>query len=270
MKAVLTCLVATLFASAGLQAQEAPCGPYQVAFYETGLLYFKNAAGDYVGIDRDVIDEVGRRTGCAWVRVMESRVRTWAALAGGTLDMTVSGIETLERQRFAYFVPYVLNNRNYLIVRNELADTTKSMDEFRAQKSLRLGVVKGFVHGATLDAWIEALRREGRIDEVADLEVLTRVFAAGRVDAFLSQPVVWGPLLKRNQLEGKVRILDFAPHDNAVLGLVLSRQRVAAADVDKIRNAIDTMRTDGTLETIFARYVDRPTARAFAARPSGK
>ncbi|WP_457393465.1 substrate-binding periplasmic protein [Roseateles sp. P5_E1] len=270
MKPVLTCLVATLFASAGLQAHETPCGPYQVAFYETGLLHFKNAAGDYVGIDRDVVEEVSRRTGCSLVRVMESRVRTWTALAGGTLDMTVSGIETPERQRFAHFVPYVLNNRNYLIVRNELAATTKTMDEFRARKFLRLGVVKGFVHGATLDPWIEALRREGRIDEVSDLEVLARVFAVGRVDAFLSQPVVWAPLLTRNQLDGKVQILDFAPQDNAVLGLVLSRQRVAAIDVDKMRNAIEMMRTDGTLETIFARYVDRPTARALAARPSGK
>jgi len=270
MKAILACLVATLFASAGLQAHEAPCGPYQVAFYETGLLYFRNTRGDYVGIDRDVVEEVARRTGCTLVRVMESRVRTWAALAGGTLDMTVSGIETPERQRFASFIPYVLNNRNYLIVRNELAATAKTMDEFRAQKSLRLGVVKGFVHGATLDPWMDALGREGRIDEVADLEVLARVFAAGRVDAFLSQPVVWGPLLKRNQLDGKVQVLDIAPHDNAVLGLVLSRQRVAAADADKMRNAIEAMRADGTLEAIFARYVDRPTARAFAARPGGK
>lgn len=270
MKPVLTCLVATLFASAGLQAHEAPCGPYQVAFYETGLLYFKNAAGDYVGIDRDVLEEVGKRTGCVFVRVMESRVRTWAALAAGTLDMTVSGIETPERQKFAHFVPYILNNRNYLIVRNELAATTKTTDEFRAQKSLRLGVVKGFIHGAALDAWIEALRRDGRIDEVPDLEVLARVFAAGRLDGFLSQPVVWGPLLKRNQLDGKVQFLDIAPHDNAVLGLVLSRQLIAAVDVSKMRKAIESMRTDGTLETILARYVDRPTARALAARPSGK
>ena len=268
MKAILASLLATLFATTGLQAHEAPCGPYQVAFYETGLLYFKSVAGDYVGIDRDVVEEVGRRTGCTLVRVMESRVRTWTALAGGTLDMTVSGIETLERQRFASFIPYVLNNRNYLIVRNELAARVKTMDEFRTQKSLRLGVIKSFVHGATLDPWIEALRREGRVHEVADLEVLARVFAAGRVDAFLSQPVVWGPLLKHNQLDGTVQMLDIAPRDNAVLGLVLSRQRVAAVDVDRMRNAIEMMRADGTLEVIFARYVDRPTARALAARPS--
>jgi polar amino acid transport system substrate-binding protein len=265
MKAILACLAATLFATAELQAHEAPCGPYQVAFYETGLLYFKNEAGDYVGIDRDVVEEVGRRTGCTLVRVMESRVRTWTGLAAGTLDMTVSGIETLERQRFASFIPYLLNNRNYLILRNDRAATVRTMDEFKAQKSLRLGVIKSFVHGATLDPWIEALRREGRVHEVPDLEVLARVFASGRVDAFLSQPVVWGPLLKRNQLDGTVQMLDIAPRDNAVLALVLSRQRIAAVDVDKMRNAIETMRTDGTLEAIYSRYVARPTARALAA-----
>ncbi|HEY1090240.1 MAG TPA: transporter substrate-binding domain-containing protein [Burkholderiaceae bacterium] len=260
------CVVTGLIAGAGSSALEAACGPYQVAYYETGSLYFKNEAGEFVGIDRDLIEELARRTGCVLVPSLESRVRTWAALAEGRLDMTVSGIETPARQQFATFVPYVLNNRNYLVVRNELAATIKTMHTFRMLKSLRLGVVKGFVHGATLDPWVAALKLEGRVDEVADLEVLARVFAAGRVDAFLTQPVVWGPLLKRNQLDGKVQMLDIAPQDRAVLGLVLSRQRVAPADAEKMRKAIATMRADGTLEAIFARYLGSSVSRTLAAR----
>lgn len=65
-------------ASGGVLAQAPTCGPYRVAFYETGLLYFKDKKGEYVGIDRAVLDEVARRTGCVFEPFMDSRVRTWA------------------------------------------------------------------------------------------------------------------------------------------------------------------------------------------------
>jgi polar amino acid transport system substrate-binding protein len=262
-------LLAGLFAAtaAASPVQASACGPYRVAFYETGLLYFKNKADEYVGIDKDFIEELSRRTGCVFVRFMDSRVRIWTTLAEGRLDMTVSGIETPERLKFAVFVPYVANNRNYLLVRNEVATAVRTLQEFSADKSLQLGVVRGFVHGDTLDPWVTALRSEGRVQEVGDLEVLARVFAAGRVDAFLTQPIVWPPLLERNQLDGKVKMLDVAPRDSAGLGLVLSRQRVAAADAARMRAATEAMRADGTLEAIFARYVSPSMARALAARP---
>jgi len=268
MKA-LPLLLAALLAGGVAGAHEAtPCGPYQVAFYETGLLYFENAAGEHVGIDRDVVEEIARRTGCVLDRIMESRVRTWAGLADARLDMTVSGIETPARQKFARFIPYIASNRNYLVVRAALGARVRTLEAFKADPSLRLGVVKSFAHGATLDPWIEALKLEGRVSEVADLEVLARVFAAGRIDAFLSQPIVWPPLLARNQLDGKVQILDVAPRDTAVLGLVLSRSRVSAADADRMRKAIEAMRADGTLETIISRYVGKPLGRTLAARPA--
>lgn len=192
------------------------------------------------------------------------------SLASGQLDMTVSAIETPERRDFAIFYPYIANNRNYLIVHNELAVRVKTLGDFRKDHSLRLGVIKGFVHGPTLDAWIALLRSDGRVYEVPDLEVLARVFAAGRVDAFLTQPVVWPPLLARNELSDQVQKLDVAPQDSAVLGLVISRTRVATADAERIRIALEAMRKDGTLEDICSRYVGPAMGRSLASRPLEK
>jgi len=259
-------MAAGMAASAGSAAQPLACGSYQVAFYETGLLYFKASTDEYTGIDKAIVEELARRTGCVLVRFLDSRVRTWSALESGQLDMTVSGIETPQRQKFAIFIPYIFNNRNYLVVRNGLAAKIKTLQDFGADKTLRLGVVKGFVHGEVLDSWIATLKREGRVDEVADLEVLARVFGAGRVSAFLSQPLVWPALIERNQLGGKVQMLDVAPGDTAILGLVLSRSRVAAADVDRIHSAMKSMRADGTLESIFARFVGPAMAKSLADR----
>jgi polar amino acid transport system substrate-binding protein len=75
-----------------------PCGPFHVAYYEYGAFYFQNAAGAYVGIDPDVLDELSRRTGCRFEGFLDSRVRTWQSMANGTLDMTVS-VSTRRRGR---------------------------------------------------------------------------------------------------------------------------------------------------------------------------
>lgn len=260
-------LVFSVLFNALYSAEALACGPYRVAFYETGSLYYRNDSGKFVGIDNDLISELSRRTGCKFETFLDSRIRTWAALSSGDLDMTVSAISTPDREVFAQFIPYIQNNRNYLMLRNEQATQVHSLSEFSADRTLRLGIIRSFVHGRVLDPWIASLRAEGRVVDAADTESLARLLAIGRIDGFFSQPVVWGPLLKRNQLEGKVQKLDVAPQDNANLGLVLSRKRVSEDDVLHIRRAMDGMRADGTLETIYARYLDQATARSIAATP---
>ena len=268
MKAACIALSVIVLLSLGASTNASACGPYSVAFYETGSLYFKNDNGEYIGIDKDVIDELARRTGCKLNIFLDSRVRTWTALAGGMLDMTVSALATPEREVFAQFVPYIQNNRNYLIVRNDLATRVRSLADFADNKSLKLGVVRGFKHGASLDPWIDSLRAAGRTFEEADLESLARLLAVGRIDGFFTQPVVWEPLFRRNHLEDKVSRLDVAPMDSANLGLALSRKRVAAEDIKTIQRAIEAMRADGTLAAIYARYLDSATARSAAAAPA--
>ena len=59
------------------------CGPYRLAFYEYGSLYHRGADGQFHGIDKDVVEELARRSGCRFDTVLESRARTWQQLAAG-------------------------------------------------------------------------------------------------------------------------------------------------------------------------------------------
>lgn len=242
------------------------CGPYEVALYEFGSLYYRNAQGQRVGIDPEVLAEVARRTGCVFHTHVDSRAHIWKALADGHLDMTVSGIATAERLVHSHFIDYI-NSRNYLIVRKALAPRLDSLQAFTADPMLRLGVVRAFRHGSRLDAWISQLSAAGRVIEFSDAEVLARVFAAGRVDAFLSHPTTWRPLLERNGLLDKVSMLDLAPEDRATGSLVLSRKRVSELDVSLMRSAIAAMRKDGSLEAIMARHVGASVAREVSRQP---
>lgn len=257
MGTVMTRIAAGLLAAAGAQAlaQPAACGPYRVALYEYGSLAFRQAGQIAAGIDVDIVDEVGRRTGCKFETFVDARIRTWADLARGTLDITVSAIETEERDRFARFVIY-MTGRNRLLVRAGLPEPVSTLEAFE-HSQLRLAVVKGFKHGPQWDHWIAKLRGQGRVDEYADANVVARLVALGRDAAFLSEPVAWGRILADSKLAGRITVIDAFPGDTYAAGFALSRARVRADDARKIQDAITAMREDGTLYKIFSAHLSR-------------
>ena len=98
---------ALLCAAAPAAAETHSCGHLRSAFYEYGALYYQAADGRWTGIDKDVVDEVARRMGCTIEPSTDSRVRIWAGLSGGNLDMTVSAVATPEREKIGRMVPYL-------------------------------------------------------------------------------------------------------------------------------------------------------------------
>ena len=245
-------------------AQQPPCGPYRVALYEYGSLAFQHEGQKPAGIDVDIVEEVARRTGCKFQTFMDSRVRTWADIANGALDMTVSAIETEERNKFAHYVIY-MKGRNRLLVRSDVPGAARTLQAFTAQTSLRLAVVKGFKHGQHWDEWVNTLRQQGRVDEYADAGTAARLVAQGRNAAFLSEPVVWGRILEDSKLEGKVTVIDAYPGDNYAAGFAMSKGRLRDDDIQRIQAAIAAMRADGTLLKIFGAYL--PHAEAVSSMP---
>jgi len=237
------------------------CGPYEVAYYEYGLFYYKNEAGDFTGIDKLLIEELARRSGCVLNGALDSRARTWARLEAGTLAMTVSAIDTPERQRFAEFIPY-FKSRNYVLLKKTLAKDVPTLAAFNANPKLRLAVVKSFKHGPSVDVWVDMLRGQGRVDEYVDAETVARLVARGRDDAFLAEPGVWDPLLQHSGLENAIAPHDWFPHDDFVAGLALSRTRVLPMDAKRLRAALQEMIKDGTLGKIYRRFLDPDISKA--------
>ncbi len=254
-RTLFACALLCLTASAGA-ADHAPCGHLRSAFYEYGALYYQTADGAWTGIDKDVVDEVARRMGCTIEASTDSRVRIWAGLNGGLIDMSVSSVSTPEREKMGRLVPYI-NERNYVLVGKEVDAHIRSMDDFLAAPDIKIGVIKSFRHGKAYDAWLERLRAKGRVYEAPDYAALLRLFKLGRVHAVMAITSGWYPLLKQEQMAGTYRIMDWAPPKDAVVGgLILSRQRVDEAMAARFSKTIQAMREDGTLKRIFERHLD--------------
>lgn len=260
MKVLLVLLLA-LLAPPCTRAALPPCGPYTVAYYELGALYGRDADGQGQGIDKDVAEEVAKRSGCQFRTVVESRVRIWTQLAQGSLDMSVSGIPTPEREQFAEFIPYFAS-RNYAVMRVEQSEALSRPEAFLADARRTLAVVKSFRHGPSYDVWVGQLRAQNRVVEVADFEAALRLLLIGRVDAVLTMPIMWPRLMQQPGLMEQLRLLDWAPQERVVHGLIVSRTRVPPADRERLREAIASMRRDGSLDTIFKRHLGDAIGRA--------
>jgi len=220
---IFVCLVPP--ASTVLAVTNTVCGSFKVAFYEHGALYYKNINGDYTGIDKDIIDELAHRTGCQFETSLESRVRIWSQMEKNVLDISVSAIEIPEREKYAYFINYI-TARNYALLQNDVPVRAQTMAGFLANSSLTVAVVKSFRHGVVFDAWLDKLRSENRVHEVADFRSLFRVFKAHRVDAIIALPISWGQLTVKEEFLENARIFDWASNDKFDAGLVISKKRV--------------------------------------------
>ena len=224
-----------------------------VAFYEAGYLY---SGGK--GIDKDVVEEIARRAGYSFKYVEQPRIRIWATLEDGTLPMSVSGLQTPARDKFAYFIPYIVQKNKALV----LGDKKINAEAFAADKSSKIAVVRGFKHGDFFDRIVERVRTNGGVFEVPTIHNLFLMLQSGeRVSMIISQPALYAKELKDLGMESKVSIQDLdADGKGFNLGLILSKAHFSAADVAKMQGVVNDMKKDGTLAAIFAKYLNKQDA----------
>ena len=235
--------------------------PIKVGLYDLGAFYNPVTKS---GIDKDVVEEIERRTGCSFELLYMARVRIWVALREGSLDMTVSAIETPERREFAYFIPYMWMQNELVMQEDKLAPASPA--DFLADDRLRIGVVKSYRHGAGWDEWITAIRQRKaqRVIEATDSMALFTMLNAGRIDAAPALPVITlAQKTRYPQNQPLQRLHWFSDQKKIDASLAVSKENVTKDQFDALSRAIAEMRQDGTLLRIFLRYFGDKDARNF-------
>jgi polar amino acid transport system substrate-binding protein len=227
--------------------------PLTLGLHEHGLLY-TSQTGE--GIDKDIADEMSRRSGCRLTLTMLPRARIWQLIESGALDFTLSGITNPQRDRFATFAWYV-SNKYYLLVRRD-ADV-RSVAEFRRKRGLRVGLIRSFRYGDQANAFVDALEAQERITYAGSLDPLYTILLDDGIQAMIIEPFDF-PVIAGAQLKAQTAILDFGdppvPH-----GLVMSRKSLPPAQQQAWRDVIQAMRNDGTMRRIFEKYLPADLAR---------
>ena len=254
---VLICLTAS-----GTWAGPVDCGSRQITlgFFPFGYGYYE-VNGEGKGTFKDLADELGKRTGCSFITQVMPLARIWEDLASGRLDINVGGIQTDERERVAWFFPY-LTAKYSTFLRTSIAPSVRNADDFMGQSTLRFGFVRNGAAGKKNGLWLDKMRAAGRLEESANYETLFEKLGKGRIDGLFASPSVSRKYIKDLHLEGQLLVQEWFPDDPGVLaGLMLSRQQFSEAEATRWGALIQEMRGDGTLKSIFERHMPAAEAR---------
>jgi len=250
-------LVVAAIAGAPLRATAADrpdCSrPLSLALHEHGVLY---SAQTGEGIDKDIADEMIRRSGCKISVTLMQRARIWQLIESGALDFSLSGITNETRDRFAAFAWYV-SNKYYLLVRNDVG--VQKVADFERNPALKLGVIRSFRYGPLANRFVDRLDAQTRVTYATTLEPLYQVLLDNRVQAMIIEPFDY-PTLESARIRELTQIVEFddppIPH-----GLIMSKKSLPPAQQQAWRDLIDAMRADGTVQRIFEKYFKPDLAR---------
>jgi len=237
------------------QAASVDCSRvYTLALHDHGLLY---SADTDSGIDKDVADELIRRSGCKVTVSLMPRARIWQLIESGALDLSLSGIENAERRRFAGFAWY-FSNKYYLLVRNDAKITRLS--DFEKNTQLQLGVIRGFRYSESANSLVDSLQEDNRVNQSGGLAPLYQAFLQNHIQAMIIEPFDF-PALEEEKIRSISAILPFrdpaVPH-----GLIMSRKSLTEAQQAQWRGLIDAMLQDGSMLRIFKKYFKPDLAAA--------
>ncbi|MDH1007559.1 transporter substrate-binding domain-containing protein [Pseudomonas nicosulfuronedens] len=217
--------------------------PISVA-YTRNVVFFH----DDVGIDPDLIAELGKRTGCQFETSIRPRDEIWRKLENGELQMGTSGVATPQRRAYTYLLPY-LYMRNKLIVRDDLGEMN-SLDAFHDMPGARLGVIAGYRHGAYIDGMLRILRAEGRVLEYKDDATRFTALLNGNVEGVIGHEMnLEGAVSDRRQRD-RFHVIDVMPGPATPHNLMLSRKRFTPAQSAEWMRLMETLWLDGTLARI--------------------
>jgi len=231
--------------------------PLSLALHDHGLLY---SADTSTGIDKDVADELARRSGCRIHVSLLPRSRIWQLIETGALDFSLSGISTPQRETFAAFAWY-FSNKYYLLVRRDTQ--ARKLEDFERNKQLQLGVIRGFRYSESANRLVDSLVEQQRVTQSSGLTALFSALVAGQIQAMIIEPFDY-PTLDAANIRGQTQIIEFGdapvPH-----GLIMSRASLSEAQQARWRALIQAMRRDGTMLRIFEKYFKPDLARAMVS-----
>lgn len=231
--------------------------PYTLALHDHGLLY---SADSDTGIDKDVADELIRRSGCKVTVSLMQRSRIWQLIESGALDFSMSGITNAERDKFAGFAWY-FSNKYYLLVRNDSG--ARSLSGFEQNDTLQLGVIRSFRYSESANRLVDKLQSANRVSQAGGLAPLYQTLMLGRIQGMIIEPFDF-PALEERNIRAMTAIVEF--NDAAVPhGLIMSKKALSVTQQEQWRAIVNAMRADGTMRRIFERYFKPELAAALVS-----
>ena len=244
------------------------CPPVtRVGISDLGLAAYRDGT-TIRGTSVDIVNELARRTGCKVDYVWLPRARLFMEMETGHIDMTMGAVRQAERDAYASFYPYAYVQYDLLLLRRADQHFT-GLTDFVQRGSGRLNLTRGFKYPAAIDALLNTLTAQGRVEEVNSFETVFSKLEMGRADGTLATAQIYAKYLSPDQLRHQISVIPLPEVEAQFSGIYLSHRSLSAADRLRFGKALKAMVADQSIISIYHRYFDEATVkRLFRAGPA--
>lgn len=253
-------VLAGLAAALCLSSQTPDRGrPYTVALFDQAPFY---SSRDDRGIDRELVAELRRRSGCPLSVHVMTRSRALRLLESGAVDIALSQFNAGRLTAFSDFIPYY-GERFFLLVGNAARAT--SVADFADRPNLRLGLIRGGAYGAKANEFVQAMVAANRVSFASRYGLLFDAMAAGQIQGMIVTPA---DLSQRGRMgpEAQATIIDF-DDEPVKRGILLSRRSMSEPTRRAWRALVEGVLADGAMQRIYDKFFGEDLSRRLAGRP---
>lgn len=249
LRALLGLLIGGLIAGTGYAEN------YTVAVDENLAPYsYRAADGKVVGIDIDMLQELGRRLNIQFTPKPLPWKRVLAETQIGRSQLSMPLFRTPERETFALFTGVMHYSRLALFGRRNQPWRPVKLEDLRGKN---IGVNRGFV----LQPAFDKAAQEGlfQIEEVNTLDQNVRKLLAGRIDAFAANEDAIRFTVRGTPAASEIVMQPLVLDPSRPAFLVISRAARLPREAElaqRLKTTLDAMHRDGSYRRIVARHLN--------------
>jgi octopine/nopaline transport system substrate-binding protein len=214
-----------------------------------------NEAGDVIGFDRDVIDEVCKRIEAECIVTNQAFDGLLPALQVGKFDMVISGMSITEEraEQVDFSSAYAEPPYRFAVAAgSDLAKIEKREDLEAALEGKVIGVQTGSTHEAVVRTNLPKSepRLYERNEQIAD------DLNAGRIDAGLLEQSVWEQLMeaRKDQLSLAGPLLSSADYAEFGNGTAIAMRKGSDELKKRVDDAVTSMLADGKIAELSSKW----------------
>jgi len=213
---------------------------------------YRNKAQELIGLDIEIFKAVIERANLKADFVELPWKRHLRYIESGEIDIAFGASYTNEREKYAYFtIPYRLETVK-LFIRNGDKFKINTLKDITKYNFL-LGVEAGYYYGDTFQKLMKDPKFKQHTNEVLDIEQNISMLLKGRINGLLADPNTITAFCDKYKITGELELYPLNIYQ-ADIYMMLSRKSLNSETLIKFNSAIQSLKKDGTLDTIINKW----------------
>jgi|GEM_PF-3028682 ABC-type amino acid transport/signal transduction systems, periplasmic component/domain len=235
---------------------------FRVAVNAYKPLYSVDRSGRLSGLTYELVKEIEKRVGCIFSQQPSDTPRMFEDFSSYRTDFIAFLAKNDKANSSGNFVPLYTVNRKFVVAKTAFV-ANKKIEDYIKDPKVRFTNQIGARMFFTAEEY-NVLKDSNRVLEIPNPQVAYQMISEGRAQAMFSSPAIHHFHATENKSMNDKVVAVSDPTERIEVGMYISKKRVSASEAAKVKNAIISMRDDGTLKKILLKYVETEDISTYA------